>query len=693
MVSLTVDPPELLRRLLPTADFKLVAANLEELKGAVQRVANAARVEYKDMIDESNDVYVEDDPKTNSIVAYVPPHFGSDDSVNSAISSAAFPVSVSVVRTAVTPMVDDECRDPIDCGPNIRGGMKLTQSESCTSGFNFRIGNTPYASTAGHCDASGSYTHTSTDEGSLTLGPTFVTSVASDGIDAKLISVSDRDRWFPRGTVLRAHDNDAPVLGKVAWSASTINDYICKGGWKTFDNTGAVETCGQIRHWNTSWAGNVGTIGAMDGCVSVGGDSGAAVFSLAASTLAYGILKGHGTHPTGPFYCYFSWTSVVETVFGASVIVQDYSRRGDQQLLLTPIRTVDTRSGSPLAPGVPVSVAAQSWPGIPAQAQAAIVNLTVVTRSASGFLKAWAQGSSEPLTSVANFSAGENKASTMILPLGISIFGSNLGITLESSVTTDLLIDVVGWIVTPTAGASFQTVAPQRALDFVCNAGNTCTRSLAGANGIPTNATGVAINVTVTQATQSGWVSVGGSVSGTSTSTVNFTPGDPIANLTFQRLNSSGDLQFYAHRTVRILVDVLGYSTAASLTPGLTYNSVAPRRQYDQSTVPAGSITVAVSQQPLPVVPGGPPVLHPSIDAVMTSLAISQPTQNTWVTVWRYGTAVPSGTSSLNILAFSPAVSNHAVVRAEYDQGDAKIRHRSEAGTARRIVDAEGYFD
>ena len=136
--------------------------------------------------------------------------------------------------------------------------------------------------------------------------------------------------------------------------------------------------------------------------------------------------------------------------------------------------------------------------------------------------------------------------------------------------------------VTPLTGATYQTVAPYRALDSRVPTPVTATRfhsqqkqtiQIASvASGVPTEAVAVTGNVTVVSQTRAGFVTVAPSLTNglqPLTSTINFPAGDTRANGVTVPLASGGKLDFmywtsYTSDTVQIIFDVTGYFAAGS---------------------------------------------------------------------------------------------------------------------------------
>src|SRR5207244_5965839 len=101
-----------------------------------------------------------------------------------------------------------------------------------------------------------------------------------------------------------------------------------------------------------------------------------------------------------------------------------------------------------------IAGAARSFPvqssscGIPATAQAYVVNMTVVPNGILGFLTTWPTGSQQPLASTLNALTGAITSNLAIVPAGtagaISVYVTD---------RTDLIMDVTGYFAPPWGGS------------------------------------------------------------------------------------------------------------------------------------------------------------------------------------------------------------------------------------------------
>lgn len=224
----------------------------------------------------------------------------------------------------------------------------------------------------------------------------------------------------------------------------------------------------------------------------------------------------------------------------------------------TPTRILDTRtSGGPIGAGGTRKV---EIPGIPPAA--VVLNVTVTAPSLGGVLTVWPDGQPRPGTSDLNFTKGETTSNLVIVPVadGSIDIGNLAG-------TAQVVVDMEGTyeqFVPPQSG--FTPTSPTRLLDTRTTGGPlgaaaTRTLQVAGVAGIPADATAVALNVTATGSTTGGFVSVvpHGSPKPT-TSDLNFTPNETIANQVIVPIGTNGSLDlFNLAGTTNVIVDLSGY--------------------------------------------------------------------------------------------------------------------------------------
>ncbi|MFD5144704.1 PKD domain-containing protein [Streptomyces sp. NPDC058401] len=184
---------------------------------------------------------------------------------------------------------------------------------------------------------------------------------------------------------------------------------------------------------------------------------------------------------------------------------------------LTPVRTVDTRSGlgapkSKVAGQSNLGVAITGRGGVPKGATAVALNLTVTNPQEAGHLTAYPSGQKAPSTSSVNFTAGQTVANSVIVPVGPD---GKIVIRNGSWQPADVVIDVVGYY-SPDSQAALRPVGPFRLVDtredaWFRKAGPVQARQylpLPLMGDSPAPADGWALNVTVTNTSGVGFLSV-----------------------------------------------------------------------------------------------------------------------------------------------------------------------------------------
>ncbi len=237
---------------------------------------------------------------------------------------------------------------------------------------------------------------------------------------------------------------------------------------------------------------------------------------------------------------------------------------------LPPARVSDSRAGAqvgaydtPWSPGQTRDVAVAGVGGVPAGADAVVANVTVTGPTATGFLTIWPTGQARPQTSSLNWVAGQTIANAVTVMVGtggkVSVF--------NNSGQVDVIVDVVGYFDAGT-GQLFHPLAPTRIQDSRSGGpllgpwAPQVTRDLqvAGAGGVPTGATAVLSNVTVTSTTAWSFLTVWpDGLAEPPTSSLNWTPGQTNANAASTKLGSGRVSIKNAAGNVDVILDVAGW--------------------------------------------------------------------------------------------------------------------------------------
>jgi PKD repeat protein len=259
---------------------------------------------------------------------------------------------------------------------------------------------------------------------------------------------------------------------------------------------------------------------------------------------------------------------------------------------ITPTRVLDTRNGTGGVSGPFTNHAARTFTvaGVPSNARAVTGNLTVTGQTSGGYLYIGPVANNNPTSSTLNFPAGDDRANAVTVQLGA---GGTLSITFvapSNGPTAQAIFDVTGYFTPDTSGATYHAVSPTRALDTRNDTGlsgpftNHAARTFTVA-GIPSNATAVTGNLTVTGQTSSGYLYIGPVATNNPTSsTLNFPPGDDRANLVAVQLGTGRTLSitFVAPSngpSAQVIFDVTGYFTPDM--SGAVYVPVSPTRVLD----------------------------------------------------------------------------------------------------------------
>ena len=245
---------------------------------------------------------------------------------------------------------------------------------------------------------------------------------------------------------------------------------------------------------------------------------------------------------------------------------------------LTPTRLLDTReAGSihprPLIAGEQLNLNVAALAGLPSDATAAALKVTVTESTASGFWTVFPTGSSLPVVSNLNVvGSGTTIANQVLARL------SGGSTTVFAQTGGHLVIDLVGWFTGPTAQPSeiglFIPVAPSRLLDSrepplgaLPGHNRTAQVPVAGRAGLPATGVGaVVLNATVTETSTQGFFSVWPAQTyRPTTSSLNaMRAGQTIANHVITPV-STGGFSFYTQNGAHLIVDIAGWYTGTEL--------------------------------------------------------------------------------------------------------------------------------
>ena len=347
---------------------------------------------------------------------------------------------------------------------------------------------------------------------------------------------------------------------------------------------------------------------------------------------------------------------------------------------------------------------------IPNTATAVAIDVTVTSESGNGELTTYADGTERPITSSTNYSPSTTVTGYQIVPIGrdgkISLYNSSGG-------TTHVLIDLTGYFTSDASLTGDQTlhaVSPAYR-DFntatattdttltssgVVAAGTTFNVSVTGVDGIPANATAVAINLTTSDESGSGYLEA---------YPAGATAPAALTNLTYQTnnvasmdadvpLGTNGQITVsnQGSSSTDIIGDISGYYTTD--TSGLAYHTVNPTRLVDTRSG-VGNTTSTIA----PVASDGTYTVQATDTAQLTTatnpilatvLTATDQTEPGYLVAYPDAATKP-GTSNLNWTSTTPIANANLAITPEGTDGAIDVYNGS-TGTSDIIVDASGYF-
>ena len=250
---------------------------------------------------------------------------------------------------------------------------------------------------------------------------------------------------------------------------------------------------------------------------------------------------------------------------------------------------------------------------------------------------------------------------------------------------------------TAASGGAYTALTPTRLLDTRTNgetlgpAGSLNLTVTGGA--VPSDATAVALNVTVTDTTAASYLSVypsGGSRP--VVSNLNWVAGETVPNLVIVPVGASGQVTFYNYSgQTDVLVDLEGYfAPEASGSTAGSYVPLVPARITDTRTGSgfpnAGSTLTAGGSLNIQVAGAGG-VASTGVTAALMNVTVTDTTAASFLTAYPSGATLPTA-SNLNWTA-GETVANRVVVPVS---SSGQITLYNHSGQTNVIVDVDGYF-
>lgn len=320
---------------------------------------------------------------------------------------------------------------------------------------------------------------------------------------------------------------------------------------------------------------------------------------------------------------------------------------------LTPVRLADSRVGSGIArrleAGQPVRLQAIGTGGVPAGATAVAVNVTAVGPDAAGYVTTYPCSDSVPEVSTVNFDAGEIVPNHAVVPLD-----ATGGFCIVASTPVDVLVDVFGALL-PGGVAGYRPLTPARLADTRATGGRlapgaTLRVPVRGRNGVGTNATAVALNVTAVGPSGLGYVTVHPcAAQAPEVSSLNLVAGEDRPNLVIVPVSATGEVCLtVAETSTDLLVDLAG---ELSPTASSTYTPLEPIRLADtrsfDTRLNAGSSGLRLRSNGTATVKAAGTRGIPAGVAAMVNVTVVDPTSAGYLTVHPCSASLPD-TSTVN---------------------------------------------
>lgn len=329
--------------------------------------------------------------------------------------------------------------------------------------------------------------------------------------------------------------------------------------------------------------------------------------------------------------------------------------------------------------------------GVPDDAKAVVLNVTVTNPAGPGFATVWPCGS-KPNASNVNFTA----AGTTVANAVVAKLSSSGAVCIAPSTAAELIVDVQGYF----AGDGYVGTVPDRVADsrdgetdVVPNLarGARFVVPVAGVGAVPDDASAVVVNVTATNTAGPGYLTVWPcDESRPDASNVNVTSaGATVANAVVAKVADSGandgSICVYTSAAADVIVDVQGYFLSDAYV-GVVPDRVADSRDGQTDAVPnlATGARFVVPVAGVGSVPDDAP-------AVVVNVTATNTAGPGYLTVWPCDESRPDA-SNVNFASAGATVANAVVAKVAdsgADDGSICVYARTAADV---IVDVQGYF-
>ena len=391
--------------------------------------------------------------------------------------------------------------------------------------------------------------------------------------------------------------------------------------------------------------------------------------------------------------------TVTDAGGNTKTVSTQFTTKGSDFSPMNPTRVLDTRKGlggtsAALANNGSIKLKVAGVDGIPSSVTAVDLNLTAVGANGNGYVQA--NTGSNNGTSTVDYGKSAIYSNSVIAQVA-----SDGTVTLRNfggsaAVKLDLIADITGYFATDKAD-KFDFVTTSRIMDTrdgtggstgALAAGKADVLTVNGAGSLPaTGVDAVAVNVTVTGTTGSGYlVAYADGASTPTASDLDWQGGTTKATNVLVPVGSDGKIDLYNGSanggTAQVIVDVTGYFTTS--TAGDVYVPVTAVRVLDSRKTTA--INAAAGRKF--VMPSA--LNRPDLDGYVFNATATQTRQAGWLLLsnGQSGTS----TSTVNWTGSGQTVANLAIVGTQPTPYAAFAYNGSPSLPVQAVVDAMGYF-
>ena len=357
---------------------------------------------------------------------------------------------------------------------------------------------------------------------------------------------------------------------------------------------------------------------------------------------------------------------------GAPLVAGVTPQNASKYVAVPPLRLADTRPSlsfgfSNVSSNV-IRVGILGRVGVPADATAAVLNVTIAGSSAWSFVTVFPAGGAVPDASNVN-ADGSGRVVANLVHVKIGAGGAA---DIYRSASMGLVIDLVGVYVPVPAGGPgsnggrliTRAAGALRVLDTRSETplGVGQIRSVdVTAADVPAFASAVVVNLTIVEARIGFWSAIPDGQTYAATSSLNADRDNQTrAGQAIVNLSGTGRFNVYTENGGHLLVDVVGYFTGAAepvtSTDGLFVAS-SPLRMFDTRQL---RVLAPWSGSTYEFGVGNPGSIQ--VAAVVTNLTATSPWDRGFVTAYPARLGRPNA-SNLNISAVPQTIANHAIVR------------------------------